>query len=115
MSVHNGFTIEIYGFMHSLRTFGTCRQARMPSRNGVEIKVEDSEDRRRSERVQMSGRRLTAQQKDERRQDNNDKKRLARHHPSDLLRSLTCEREDSTVSSRQHFELRHFNLSVCSA
>ena len=58
MSVDNGFTIEIYGFMHSLRTFGTCRQARMPSRNGVEIKVEDSEDRRRSERVQMSGRQL---------------------------------------------------------
>ena len=40
----------------------------------------------------MSGRRLTAQQKDERRQDNNDKKRLARHHPSDLLHSLTRER-----------------------
>ena len=40
----------------------------------------------------MYGRRLTAQQKDERRQDNGDKKRLARHHPSDLLRSLTRER-----------------------
>ena len=33
-------------------------------------------------------RRLTAQQKDERRQDNGDKKRLARQHWSDLLRSL---------------------------
>ena len=43
------------------------------------------------ERVQMYGRRLTAQQKDKRRQDNSDKKRLARHHPSDLLRSLTRE------------------------
>ena len=40
----------------------------------------------------MYGRRLTDQQKDERRQDNGDKKRLARHHLSDLLRSLTCER-----------------------
>ena len=38
------------------------------------------------------GRRLTAQQKDRRRQDNGDKKRLTRHHPSDLLRSLTRER-----------------------
>ena len=40
----------------------------------------------------MYGRWLTAQQKDERRQDNGDKKRLVRHHPSDLLHSLTCER-----------------------
>ena len=39
----------------------------------------------------MYGRRLTAQQKDER-QDNGDKKQLARHYPSDLLRSLTRER-----------------------
>ena len=41
------------------------------------------------ERVQMYGRRLTAQQRDERRQDNGDKKRLARQHSSYLLRSLT--------------------------
>ena len=40
----------------------------------------------------MHGRRLTAQQNDERRQDNGDKKQLVRHHPSDLLRSLTHER-----------------------
>ena len=45
------------------------------------------------ERVQMYGRRLTAQQKDER-QDDDDKKRLARYHLSDLLRSLTRERID---------------------
>ena len=44
------------------------------------------------QRVQMYGRRLTAQQKDERRQDNSDKKRLAHHHPSGLLRSLIHER-----------------------
>ena len=44
-----------------------------------------------TEQVQMYGRRLTAQQKDERRQDNDDKKRLARHHLSDLLCSLTRE------------------------
>ena len=39
----------------------------------------------------MYGRQLTAQQKDERRQNNDDKKRLARYHSSDLLRSLTRE------------------------
>ena len=43
------------------------------------------------ERVQMYGRQLTSQQKDERRQDNGDEKRLARHHPSDLLSLLTRE------------------------
>ena len=40
----------------------------------------------------MYGRQLTAQQKDERRQDNGNKKQLARHYPSDLLRSLIRER-----------------------
>ena len=40
----------------------------------------------------MYGRQLTAQQKDERRQGNGDKKRLVRHHLSDLLSSLTHER-----------------------
>ena len=39
----------------------------------------------------MYGRMLTAQQNDERRQDNDDKKRLTRHHLSDLLLSLTRE------------------------
>ena len=52
----------------------------------------------------MYGRRLTAQQKDERQQDNGDKKRLACHHPSDLLHSLTRER----IDGGQHFELHHF-------
>ena len=42
MYVRNGFTIEIYGFMHSLRTFWHV-PLRMPSR-GMEIEVEDSED-----------------------------------------------------------------------
>ena len=42
--------------------------------------------------VQRYERRLTAQQKDEGRPDNNDKKQLARHHPSDLLCSLTRKR-----------------------
>ena len=81
--VRNGFTIEIYGFMHSLHTIWHV-PLRMSSRDGVEIEVEDSEDirRRQNDRVQMYGRPLTAQQKDER-QDNDDKKRLARHHPSD--------------------------------
>ena len=61
----------------------------MPLRDGMEIEVEDLEDRRW--RQNEYGRRLTAQQKDER-QDNSDKKRLVRHHPSDLLRSLSRER-----------------------
>ena len=76
MSVRNMFTIEIYGFMHSLHTFWHM-PLRMPFHNGMEIEVD--------------GRWLTAQQKDERRQDNSDKKRLVHHHPSDLLRSLTRE------------------------
>ena len=46
MSVRSGFTIEIYGFMHSLRTIWHV-PLRMPSRDGVEIEVEDSEDIRR--------------------------------------------------------------------
>ena len=40
---------------------------------------------------ELSGRQLTAQQKDERRQDNGDKKRLVRLHPSDLLGLLSRE------------------------
>ena len=76
MSVRNGITIEIYGFMHSLRTLWHV-PLRMPSCDGMEIEVD--------------GRRLAAQQKDERRQDNGDTKRLARHHQSDLLHSLTRE------------------------
>ena len=68
----------------------------MPSRDGMGIEVEDSEDRRRGQNeARMSpdvyGRWLTAPQKDERRQDNGDKKRLACHHLSDLLCSLTSE------------------------
>ena len=51
MSVRNGFTIEIYGFMHSLRTFWHM-PLRMPSHDGMEIEVD--------------GRWLAAQQKDER-------------------------------------------------
>ena len=51
MSVRNGFTIDIYGFMHSLRTFWHL-PLRMLSHNGMEIEV--------------GGRQLTAQQKDER-------------------------------------------------
>ena len=65
-------------------------QDALRSRDGMEVEVEDSEDRRRRQN-ETYGRRLTAQQKDER-QHNGDKKRLARHHPSDLLCSLTRER-----------------------
>ena len=76
MSVRNRFTIEIYGFMHSLYTFWHL-PLRMPSRDGLEIEVD--------------GRQLAAQQKDKRRQDNGDTKRLACHHLSDFLHSLTHE------------------------
>ena len=51
MFVRNRFTIEIYGFMHSLRTFWHV-PLRMPLRDSMEIEVD--------------GRRLAAQQKDER-------------------------------------------------
>ena len=43
MSVCYGFTIEIHGFMHSLRTF-LARAHDAITRNG-HIEVEDSEDR----------------------------------------------------------------------
>ena len=49
-SVRNGFTIEIHGFMHSLRVFWHV-PLRMPSRDAIErchameIEVEDSEQR----------------------------------------------------------------------
>ena len=46
MSVCNGFTIEIYRFMHSLRIFWHV-PLMMPSCDGVEIEVKDSENRRR--------------------------------------------------------------------
>ena len=89
MSVRNGFTIEIYGFMHSLRIFWHM-PLRMSSRDGMEqgmeIEVEDSEQRPNESRCMED-----AQQKDERRQDNSDTNRLVRHHPSDLLCSLTRE------------------------
>ena len=43
--VCNRFTIEIYGFMHSLHTFWHV-PLRKPLRDGMEIEVKDSEDRR---------------------------------------------------------------------
>ena len=46
MSVRYGFTIEIYGFMHSLHTFWLM-PVRMQSHDGMEIEVEKSEDRQR--------------------------------------------------------------------
>ena len=101
MSVRNRFAIEIYGFMHSLRTFWHM-PLRMPSHDGMEIEVD--------------GRRLAAEQKDERRQDNGDKKRLACHHLSDLLRSLTRE----WIGGGQHgivspaLRASPFKLSMCS-
>ena len=67
MSVRNGFTIEIYRFMHSLRTFWHV-PLRMPSRDGMEIEVEDSEDRRRRQnksRCMEDGQLLNKRMKDD--------------------------------------------------
>ena len=44
MSVHYGFTVEIYEFRHSLRT---CLTRAAHNAIAMEIEVEDSEDRRR--------------------------------------------------------------------
>jgi len=78
--------------------------------------------RSRTQRIEddarMYGRRLTAEQKNER-QDNGDKKRLARQHPSDLLSSLTRER-DRRRTARHCFDsdwtspFRPIELSTCS-
>ena len=43
MSVCYGFTVEIYGFRHSLRT---CLACAAHDAIAMEIKVKDSEDRR---------------------------------------------------------------------
>ena len=66
------------------------------------------------EQVQSHRRRLTAQQKDER-QDNHDRRRLAHHHPSDLLRSLTRVQIGGGKHGVVSPALHHFNLSMCSA
>ena len=85
MSVRNGFTIEIYGFMHSLRTFwhvpSGCHRAMAWRSRSRTWKIED--DARTSPHVWKT---VNCSTKDEKRQDNGDKKRLARHHPSYLLR-----------------------------
>ena len=44
-SVRNRFTIEIDEFMHSSRTFWHML-LRMPSCDGMEVEIKDSEDRR---------------------------------------------------------------------
>ena len=76
MSVSNGFTIEVYGFMHSLRTFWHVLLM-MSSRDGAwqgDRGQRLGGQKTTPEGVQMYGTRLTAQQKDEKRQDNSDKK-----------------------------------------
>ena len=67
MSVRNRFTIEMYGFVHNLRTF--------LAHAAIAMEVEDWEDRRRQqvrEWLQRYRGWLNAQQIDERRQDNGD-------------------------------------------
>ena len=64
-------------------------------------RIED--DARTNPDVKLSGRQLTAQQKDERQQDNGDKKQLACQHPSNLLGSLTRERDRQRIA-QCHFD-----------
>ena len=76
----------------------------------IEVKVEDSDNRRRCQnksRDIKDG--LTAQQKDER-QDNRDRRPLVRQHPSDLLGSLTCGRDRQRTARRLDCALS-FNVS----
>ena len=64
-SVCNEFTIEIYGFMHSLRAFLSHA-----TRGAINIMMKDSEDRKQQEAnkwVQRYRGQLTDQQKDEKR------------------------------------------------
>ena len=87
MYVRNGFTIEIYQYKDLCTVYIFFRHVplMMPSRWRLRTgTIED--DIRTSLDV------LTAQQKDVR-LDNGDKKQLASQHPSDLLCSLTCERD----------------------
>ena len=78
MFVRNRFTIEMYGLRIVYVPFGTCHlRCHRISRDGMEIEVEDWEDRR----LQMYGRQLTAQSIDERQQDNGDKKQPAPSPP----------------------------------
>ena len=71
---------------------------------------------RRTE-IQRYERRLTTQQRDERRQGNGDRRRLASQHPSDLLRSLTRERDRQTAQRCLNRALCFaiFELYTCSA
>ena len=72
------------------------------------------------EQVQGYRRRLTAKQKDER-QDNRDRRRLARQHPSDLLRSLTRGPDRRSLDSTRRLDCASrlqpspFRPSTCSA
>ena len=97
MSVRNRFTIEIYGFTHSLHTFVAHAAHDAIARNvGQGLRGQKSTP----EQVQGHGRRLTAQQKDERRQNNGDRRRLAHQFPSDLLYSMTSERDRRRIVKR---------------
>ena len=94
MSARYRFTIEIYRYRHSLRTY-LARDAH----DAITVEVEDprtEDDARTSPEIWKTA----AQQKDERRQDNGDKKRLARQHPSNLLCLLTHERDRRRTARR---------------
>ena len=98
MSVCNGFTIELHGFMHSLRTFWHV-PLRMPSYDGMEIEVKGLEHRRRCQnesRCMEDGYLLNKRMKDDK--ITVTKNDLRVNHPSNLLRPMTRER----VGGGQH-------------
>ena len=112
MSVRYGFTIEIYGFTHIFHTFLARHDAIM--RDGLGAV---GGQKLTPVLVQRYERWLTTQQKDERQQDNGDGRRLASLHPSDLIRSLTRERDRRTARRLLNHALCFaiFKLSTCSA
>ena len=78
MSAHKRFTIEIYGFTHSLHTFlAHCHSWYM-----VPLQRRTRRIQQARERVQRYRKRLTTKQWDVRQQDNNDRGQLAPQHLS---------------------------------
>ena len=67
------------------------------------------EERRQNKSITYR-RQLTVQQKDER-QDNCDRRQLARQHPNDLLRLLTCGRDRQTTARRRLDRASSFTIS----
>ena len=96
MYVHNGFTIEIYEFTHSLRT-SLARAAHDASAAAWwrSRSIEDNIRSRASPGVQKT---INCSTKGWKTTRYRFKKQLARQHLSDLLRSLTCEQDSQRTA-----------------